>query len=382
MKKILLILSSLILFLNQVQAEEWQILENNKHFNDDIAIEFRYKFYKEEKKGDYFPINGNISNKYLYHDENDYIYSKFSDWLMECPSVNTNITEEKLFYPYQKIKDTNYIHIQNFTDDIGFEQIEIYSNDKKINYEFMKCDNCYDNYDYVERYGRIFLKLDKSYDTSTLKFIIKAKEGYNNIDYSLYVTEDIDKYFYTLNARLSSNNTTFIPDVNWVQDSSYTDIIYSDEEIESNIFNKILPTVNMCRYKEKLIFYYNYERKYYDNNYYVNVDGYIKDINDYKVYYRYLSQDNGSNKMLNNSSLQTNKTLTTNQNVDREISTKNEEKKDNNRLKEDIKKDKPLVNTMKIKKDVSIFKYFILIVIILTIIYIFYRNKKYIEKSR
>ena len=38
------------------------------------------------------------------------------------------------------------------------------------------------------------------------------------------------------------------------------------------------------RYRNKLVYYYNITRKYYDDNYYANIDGYLPDYNDYKVY--------------------------------------------------------------------------------------------------
>ena len=67
MKKIMLILSTLILFINSVKAEEYsdwvEWLDNSIKY-DDVETETRYRFYKEEIEGEY--LTSDTLNKYQY----------------------------------------------------------------------------------------------------------------------------------------------------------------------------------------------------------------------------------------------------------------------------------------------------------------------------
>ena len=141
-----------------------------------------------------------------------------------------------------------------------------------------------------------------------------------------------------------------------------------------------------------MTYYYNINKVYYDDNYYTNIDGYIKDINDYKVYYRYLINDNknefkdNSNYVNNNDFTNEDNSITENTNED----ILNDEEQNIDSIETIIsetanksdteKKEVPIVNTMSINKQIPIIKYIILIVIILTLIFIFYQNKKYRKK--
>lgn len=37
-----------------------------------------------------------------------------------------------------------------------------------------------------------------------------------------------------------------------------------------------------------MVYKYNIEKEYYDDNYHINVDGYIRDLDNSKTYYRYI----------------------------------------------------------------------------------------------
>ena len=386
MKKVILFLSTLVLFLNSVKAEEYSnwvesLDENTKY--DEIQEEKRYRFYKEEIIGEY--LVSDTLNNYNYNDQNNYIYSDFSKWQDTCEVKDGNV-ETKDFYPYKNlIVDSNYIIIDEINGEISFNDIKIFSNEEEINFEIEECDNCVSDFSKISKEEKLILKLEKNIPSKTITFYLDASDKYPNVTYKLKTTYDKEGTKIAIVKIANSNLKDFIPNDRWFYLAMESDIMYSETPVLEDNNTVIFPIKNMCRYQEKMTYFYNINRTYYDNNYYTNVDGYIKDINDYKVYYRYLiNKDNAvvieeSNNNITNSTY-SNESEPTKESI-------NIETIDNNNLQETTIADKeinnkqtPLVNTMSINKKVPIIKYIILLVIILTLIFIFYQNKKYNKK--
>ena len=397
MKKIMLILSTLILFINSVKAEEYsdwvEWLDNSIKY-DDVETETRYRFYKEEIEGEY--LTSDTLNKYQYQDIEKFIYSEFSNWQETCNGENINI-ENKLLYPYKKlIVDTNYIYIDELYNDINNNNIKIYSNGIEVPYTFEVCENCVNNYNYIKKGEKIILKLDKNYPSKSLTFYIDANSEYPNVTYKLKTTYDKDGTKLALVKIANTNLKDFIPNDRWFYLAMESDIMYSETPVLEDENTIIYPSKNMCRYQEKMTYFYNINKVYYDNNYYTNIEGYIKDTNDYKVYYRYLIKDDNE-EIIEDSNSTLNNNKVTNTNINNNSSNNGQEVEDENINKENIdnndlstinvsdniekeNKKTPLVNTMSINKKVPLIKYIILLVIILTLIFIFYQNKKYRKK--
>lgn len=392
MKKVILFISTLVLFLNSVKAEEYSnwVLELDDSIKyDDVQTETRYRFYKEEIEGEYL-INDTL-NKYMYNDIENYIYSEFSNWQEVCEVKDSNI-ENKMLYPYKKlIVDSNYIIIDEVNGGIGFNDIKIFSNGEEILFEIEECDNCVKDYSYIERKDKLILKLEKTVPTKTMTFYLDAKKDYPNVTYRLKTSWDKEVEKTGIVKVANSNLKDFIPSNSWFYYSVESDIMYSETPIMEDDNTVVYPSKNMCRYQEKMAYYYNINKVYYDDNYYTNIDGYIKDINDYKVYYRYLIKDKKEdtnydiNNSINNSYIDTTEkeeNISTNEtieNITKEDNQDNIEKTtvtNNKNNKETV----PIINTMSINKKVPLVKYIILIVIILTLIFIFYQNKKYRKK--
>lgn len=387
MKKIILFMSTLILFINCVKAEEysnWVDWLDPSIQYEEVQTETRYRFYKEEIEGEY--LISDTLNKYKYNDINDYIYSEFSNWQEDCNIENANI-ENKILYPYKKlIVDTTYVQIGDITKDISFDNIKIYFEGKEIPYEIVECEDCSKNYNYIAKDQKLILKLDKTYPSMSLSFYIEANSEYPNLIYRIktFYDEKLEKI--ALARVANSNLKEYIPDDKWLYLAMESDIMYSEIPIMEDDNTVIYPSKNMCRYQEKMTYYYDINRVYYDDNYYTNIDGYIKDINDYKVYYRYLIKDNNEeiiedniyNNYVDNNQIE--EVISNDEDIDvieENKSTKeNISKKTNNIKKEEV----PIVNTMSINKKVPLVKYIILVVIILTLIFIFYQNKKYRKK--
>ena len=67
MKKIILFIVLFLSFTMNVNASEWQELKENIS-TEGIELEFRYRFYKEEIRGDYFRVDVDSSHLYQYED--------------------------------------------------------------------------------------------------------------------------------------------------------------------------------------------------------------------------------------------------------------------------------------------------------------------------
>ena len=383
MKKIILFIVTFILFVNVTNAEEYSEWQQQLDFSikyKNIETETRYRFYKEEIEGEY--LIKDTLDKYNYENKNKYIYSDFSLWQESCEVDNANI-ENKVVYPYKKlIVDTNYIHIYEFANNISFKDIKVFSNGKEIPYTYEVCDNCVSDYTKITKDEQIILKLDGSYPTKSLSFYIEANDGYPNIIYKIMTTYDIDGSKIGIAKVINSNLKDFVPDSRWYSLATESDIMYSDILVEEDDNTVIYPSKNMCRYQQKMTYHYNINKVYYDDNYYTNIDGYIKDINDYKIYYRYLietdkntNNDNNINKIDNNEIKQYQKNeeepnkIEEDKNINKNSNVKNNTNNNTN-------KEVPIVNTMSINKQIPIIKYIILVVIVLTLIFIFYKNKK------
>ena len=384
MKKLMLFIFLNLFLIMGVEASEFsewtEKLDPNLNY-EKIEEERRYKFYNEIEVGEYLLVHDNSKN-YQYVDEDNFIYSEFSDYQENACNEVDNIVEHKDFYPYQKkIMDSKYVIIDELQKNIKFNEIKVFYKEKEISFSFEKCTNCISNLDeIVEVNNKIILQLDDYYDAHYLTFYIEADSTYQNILYTLLTSNDIDGKFIAIRKIANSNLYDYIPNDRWFSMAEMSPILYSDIPVVEDENTIIYPKVNMCRYKEKMIYKYNIEREYYDDNYHTNVDGYIKDLDDFKIYYRYILKK--ENNLVNNTN-----NITNSENLDEEII----EKKEETNL-EDIsvsfenhekttKKETPVVNTLSIDGSKLYIKYVILLVIILTIVYIFYKNKR-CKKSR
>lgn len=395
MKKLMLFIFLNLFLIMGVDASEFSMwtdtLDPNLNY-EKIEEEIRYKFYKEKEVGDYVLVSDNSSN-YQYVDEDNFIYSEFSDYQEESCNNGDNIVEYKEFYPYQKkIMDSKYVIIDELKKAIKFNKIKVFYKETEIPFEFATCPNCISNLDnIVEINNRIVLQLDDYYDAHYLTFYIEADSTYQNILYTLLTSNDIEGKYIAIRKIANSNLYDYIPNDRWFSMAEMSPILYSDIPVIEDENTIIYPKVNMCRYKEKMVYKYNIEKEYYDDNYHINVDGYIRDLDNSKTYYRYILKKE-ENLVNNNISNNINNTDNiNNENLSEEDTYKEEDKK------EDKEEDEILISTETPKKTSSnghsivnplsinskslYIKYIILLVILLTIAYIFHKNKK-CKKSR
>lgn len=292
MKKILLAIICIFLFSDYVNAQEYTAWSEERTF-DSIYEEqdIRFRFYQEIKEG----IYTNDNNNYEFVEEDNFIYENYSEWLEDCSDYEDkgyDIDVKKL-YPYQEILSGRYLLFSKFNLRIDFKNIDIKINGNSIDYKiydsyFCPDDNCdYRNKDYLK------IDLLDFYNLRDLKIYIDSDS--NGVGcFSVWFGQDKD--FSLVSAKKTAcNHVTDITAIDkaWVSSSTvYSDIKYSETPLKSNDLDKIYEEITMCRYRGKLNYRYNIKRQYFDDNYYHDIENYIKDEQDYKIFYRYLIENN------------------------------------------------------------------------------------------
>ena len=259
-KKFIMMLLLLPFLFSYVKADEYPDVTGD--------VEIRYKWYKEVMEGDYYPLKevkeGYITNEF------DIKYGEYSLWTKEnCDLSNEYYLKDyKTINIYKKLWDVRFIKLDNFQFD---NNIRIYHNNKLLNYEILYSD---DNITKID--------LKQSYRSENLIFFIENSQNYK---ISLYMNKEFTNYIISKEV---IDESVLIPDKTWITketiyNTSYTEDIYEDNDLTFKI-----DEYNVCRYREKYVYKYQIKKEYYDDNYYNEIDNdeYIKDINDYKVFYK------------------------------------------------------------------------------------------------
>lgn len=229
-------------------------------------VEIRYKWYKEIVTGDYYPLKDiSVEDKI---DKNKIRYGNYSEWKSNYCSLSTEhyqISTRKR-YKYNKAESIRYIILENFEYK---DNIKIYYENKPLEYKILSQDN-----------KQVKIELNCLYLAETLLFYITDETNYK---ITLYRTSLFDK---EVISKEIENEEILIPNKTWInKNSSFVEEITGESYKDSDLTKKI-SSYDECRYREKYVYKYEVKREYYDENYYKDVEGYIKDINDYKFYYK------------------------------------------------------------------------------------------------
>ena len=393
MRKLFVLLIVLTMFVATAKAEDlekWVEVDDN--MKEGAITEKRYRFYKEDKVGEYLENNSELESNYEYKDNKDIKYLDYSDWFEEC-DVDSNIydIEYKTLNVYQKIVPIRFLVLKDFSEDTSIKNIKILNKEKIVDFEILSCANCSNNLEEIGKNSIIKLYFNEEVEVNDISIEIEFID--NDIDYQIILSNDSELKNISLQNIVSSDQIKLDIDDSWLQNSNYSNAFYEIDEIDTDIFTKSLGSKDMCRYRKYLVFNYNINKVYYDDNYYTNVLGYIKDESDYKVYYK--NKINANSKVINNLSIKTeekivdskSKELEDDKNIEHIEENVEVIKKDNNYIKKEndkkitTKADTKLVKTLSISDNKSIIKYVILIVIGLTIIYIIYSNRRIVIKK-
>lgn len=296
MKKILFIFIVTFIFMNSVKANEWQeeLLTGEKI----IGKEYRYRFYKEIKEGEYL-TKGTNSN-YQFEDYNDIIYDDYIYYEDSCPNDLGYEVEYVTKYVYKKRKAVKFIEISNSSEyDLNISNIRIKDNNNFIKYEIIDCVNCTSDFNTIGNRGGMAIELEYPVYLGELTFILEFsnKEIY---DYQILYMSEREKTLKKLIA-ISKSNTSITEhqyDNNYILYANYDNKEYTDYNIKVNDLISIISQEKVCRGRSVKTYHYNINKEYYDDSYYKDVTllsnlteeerkEYKKDLEDYKIFYRY-----------------------------------------------------------------------------------------------
>jgi len=257
-KKFLLTLLIIVSSVNLVKANEYPEITND--------IEIRYKWYKEKIEGDYYSQKEELPG-YLI-DYNNYKYGDYSLWNKEnCDLPDEYFLKEyKTFRIYQRIAKIKSIELKDFTYN---NNIKVYFKDTPIGYEVVSNEN-----------NVVKINLNSGYMCDNLSFYIENAQNYT---INLYVNNRFETPILSKNIK---NEKFFMPDKTWITEDTYFIKYDGNVYYEITDLTTLTNEYEVCRYREKYFYKYQVKKEYYDDNYYANIDGYIKDTSDYKIFYK------------------------------------------------------------------------------------------------
>ena len=309
MKKVFFFFLLLLVYTNTVYAEEYTKFTNYMYSDDylepsdlvEVEKLKKYKFYLEEKE--YFMdyvLEGDNPIEFPSISKNEYIEAPLTEWSREKPEEKEgriiNELETNTYRLYQPLR-TAEIYVK---EDLWLSEIEFYKSDYKFIYnvvnknmtqeELLKLkDNNKDEYIKIPANSVLELDFISYRHPHTLNFILFTK-AYEKTNIEMKFRTDVFstdyQYILKINDPLSlSSYHTYLYDI-MINPKLTTVEINTFENFDDNplciLKNKIID----YQYSDKLYRYYRLNRIYLDD-YYFDVDNYLKDENNYKEVYRY-----------------------------------------------------------------------------------------------
>ena len=261
MKKIFLSLI-VFLFIPVVYGIELSELDN---------YVIKYRFYKDIFDSKYYP-KGEPLEGYI-EDDSNIEYTDYTLWQDNCIVNDNKEIEYKKEYVYQEIKKVGSIKIFDFSSERDQTGIIIYEGNKKINYK-----------DVSPSWKDIYIELDNYYNASD--FLIYAF-FLNKVDYTITMYSDYNFQEPILTKRITRSNfyNVLVDSKFYVYPDAYVENSY-ENLLEDNFFRKKIRENTKCRYRDILTYRYKIDKEYYDDNYYIYLEGYQKDYDDFKIYYQ------------------------------------------------------------------------------------------------
>jgi len=298
MKKILFVFLAMFVFINMVKANEWQEEILN---GENVETEYRYRFYKDKIEGEYVRVG--VDTDYQYEEEGG-VYGEYSSYQSSCPSGEGYEVEYATKYVYQEILPVQYIKINNLSEqDLTIKNIEVRENDKLVSYEHFWCNMCSNDRNTINPGGTLMIKFEHSLRLKDLTFMLEFTDVEDEVMYELVYSAN-SRYSAADLVALKQGNTNI---VSYKYDDSFYlypnySSIYTGYNIMVDDLIKIKSLEDVCRVREIMTYRYNVIKDYYDDNYYKDIleltdlaeeerFEYKKDLEDYKVFYRYKETD-------------------------------------------------------------------------------------------
>lgn len=237
--------------------------EGLKEITNDLEI--RYKWYKEVLKGDYYLLKDKKEGYIV--DEDKIKFGPVSDWNEENCNLPNNYYSKELNFKrtYKKVDNVRFVKLEFFNFN---NNVKIYHNNEEIDYRIISVDT-----------STMIINLIKEYMADNLVFYIQDATNYR---ITLYKDEYLSN---VILSKYIENEDLLIPDKTWIHKHTYYINYYTTDILKETDLTKKISQVQICRVREIYAYKYKITKEYYDDNYHLNVDGYIKDKNDYKIFY-------------------------------------------------------------------------------------------------
>jgi len=271
----------------------------------EVTIERRYKYFKEVKE--YSDYLDEINNDYPYITE-DYLLSDLV-YSSSYPDFDVIDLKEIPYTSYKEFKKVRYIKLDDFITNGNVFLIKeidvIVDNTRTIDFDVI-CDKCsdemknaintggYDNSCNVTEDMTIILDLIDYYDYDDLYIsIIVAGSFKKNFEMNITANDNIDFTNYSYAKRLTGALSSLEMYNIYISDFDYYDYLSDIKYIEGDYYGDNIVIISKdiaYSYYKKLYKYYRIIREYLDD-YYVDVDGYIKDESNYIDVYKYRTRN-------------------------------------------------------------------------------------------
>lgn len=304
MKKIIFLVLTLFALVNNVKANVWQ---EDKIEGENVITETRYRFFKEIETGEY--LRKGMVTDYQYEDENNIIYTEYSDYQNTCPTGEGYEVEHAIKYEYQERLKVKYLKINNISQkNLSIKNLEFKVDDKIINYSYHSCTKCNSDLTTINSIGVLIIELEESVNFENLTINLEFNNVTSKSYYELQYSDDISFSVEHMIAIVTANtiDTVYKYKVNNFYLYPNYGEVYTEYDIEVNELMQNVVKENVCKVREVKTYHYNKNKEYYDDNYYTDVKElinlsfeeqklYQKDLNDYKIYYLNTTNDKNDN---------------------------------------------------------------------------------------
>lgn len=256
----------------------------------EIETQLRYKWFRTEKEGGYYPLNKAPAQYYLT--EGDKVgQGPYSSWQYNCRMISKDKydIEYKEFYAYKKTEPARYIILYHQKENFTFTNIKIYIKGEEINYTTVKCPSCTQGKYTLNTGDSIVIDMLAFYELEDITLLLETDRPDEPLTYGISISMDSGREKQCANYTGETHIKNYKIDEKWLAKRRTTDILPSETPITQTIFVDNYGLHNFCRYREYYKYYYYIKHVFYDDNYYASspADGYTNDVSDVKTYYRY-----------------------------------------------------------------------------------------------
>lgn len=239
---------------------------------------------------DEYYIEGQNPENFPFKLENDFITTQFNEWSINRPErVLNRVVEMRDVEKYRELKPIRYLLFNHFTFSVDLwhlAELNIFIDDKEINYSIISSIECnslfeyylkdgdtYQNYASVYKSGYFIVDLGSFYSINQLKIDFYTNDmGLEPKSFDLFISdhENVDDYYFYKQIMIyfisnpdvwEMNRYRIVPDSTWVfeNDHRYTDYTYGVNEQEPSFYHEV---------------YVGREYRYYDvlYRYYTNIE--------------------------------------------------------------------------------------------------------------